>query len=55
MSEDITMVPALTIGLDIGDRKCVGCAVDAAGDVVATFQVATSAPALSKRLAGISH
>jgi transposase len=42
-----THVPALTIGLDLGDRKSVVCAVDAAGTVVATQTVATTPAALT--------
>ena len=46
---EVTMgVPALTIGLDVGDRLSQACVLDAQGQVVKREAVKTSAPALAR-------
>jgi transposase len=42
----------LTVGVDVGDRYCTLCVVDAAGEVVERSQVRTTEPALAQRFAG---
>jgi transposase len=42
---------ALTIGLDLGDRFTEGRVLDASGEVVESFRVRTTEPALAARLA----
>jgi transposase len=51
MSKDITADMGLTIGLDLGDKYSEGCVVDASGEVVETFRVRTTQPALDRVLA----
>jgi len=51
MSKDITADMGLTIGLDLGDKYSEGCVVDASGEVVETFRVRTTQPALDRALA----
>jgi transposase len=51
MSKDITADMGLTIGLDLGDKYSEGCVVDACGEVVETFRVRTTQPALDRVLA----
>lgn len=46
---EVTMgVPALTIGLDVGDRLSQACVLNAQGEVVKREAVRTTAPALSR-------
>jgi len=51
MGKDITADVGLTIGLDLGDKYSEGCVVDASGEVVETFRVRTTQPALDRALA----
>jgi transposase len=51
MSKGITADMGLTIGLDLGDKYSEGCVVDASGEVVETFRVRTTQPALDRVLA----
>jgi transposase len=51
MGKDITADMGLTIGLDLGDKYSEGCVVDASGEVVETFRVRTTQPALDRALA----
>jgi transposase len=50
MNERNTTGGGVTVGLDLGDRYSEGCVVDASGEVVETFRVRTTEPALGKRL-----
>ena len=50
MSKDITADVGLTIGLDLGDKYSEGCVVDASGEVIETFRVRTTQPALDRAL-----
>jgi transposase len=52
MGNDITTVAQLTIGLDLGDKRTVGCVLSASGEVVETFTVATTMSALGRTMAG---
>lgn len=45
------LFPALTIGLDLGDRQSHVCAVDAAGACVAAYAVATTPDGLARAFA----
>ncbi len=49
MSDSIKTVPVMTIGLDVGDRYCQVCALDAAGEVVEEGRVRTTPEALQRR------
>lgn len=46
--------PERTIGLDVGDRHCHLCILDASGEIVEETRVRTTAPALSGRFAGMA-
>lgn len=48
MSKRNSMQTPLTIGLDLGDRRSRICVLDAAGEVVAAFSAATTAPGLQR-------
>jgi transposase len=50
MRKGIALGPELTIGIDLGDKNCVGCVVGAAGEEVETFRARTTDSALSKQL-----
>ncbi len=50
MSKGITTGGGVTVGLDLGDKYSDGCVLDASGEVVETFRVRTTEPALAKRL-----
>jgi transposase len=50
MSKSITADERLTIGLDLGDKYSEACVVDAAGEVVESFRVRTTQPALDRSL-----
>ena len=52
MGNDITTVAELTIGLDLGDKRTVGCVLSASGEVAETFTVATTMSALGRTMAG---
>jgi transposase len=45
--------PKLTVGLDLGDRSTALCALDAAGQVVATERLRTTSAALERRFTGL--
>jgi transposase len=49
--DDTTQIPALTIGLDLGDRSSHLCAVDAAGQQVESRPVATTVAGLTAAFA----
>ncbi len=42
MTEDITMIPAMTIGCDLGDRYSYGCVLDHKGSVLERFRFETT-------------
>jgi transposase len=50
MSKSITAGSGLTIGLDLGDKYSEACVLDAAGEVLETFRVRTTQPALDRAL-----
>jgi transposase len=50
MAKAITRGGGLTIGLDLGDRFSEGRALDASGEVIESFRVRTTEPALRARL-----
>ncbi len=52
MGKSITRVGGLTIGLDLGDRRTVGCVLSLSGEVVETFSVSTTIAALGRTMAG---
>ncbi|MBW2244119.1 MAG: IS110 family transposase [Deltaproteobacteria bacterium] len=52
MSEVTTTIPEQTIGLDLGDRTTHGCTLDAAGEVISRFRVATTHQGLAKAMRG---
>lgn len=49
MAELSTMVPRMTIGMDIGDTYCQVCALDARGEIVEEGRVKTNPEALGQR------
>jgi hypothetical protein len=51
MGKRITAGGGLTIGLDLSDKTSEACVLDAAGEVVETFRVRTTPPALERALA----
>jgi len=54
MGESITAAMGLTIGLDLGDRFTEGRVLDASGEVVESFRVRTTEPALTSRLSSFA-
>jgi transposase len=54
MGKGITRETGLTIGLDLGDRFTEGRVLDAGGEVVESFRVRTTEPALRARLASFA-
>ena len=50
MSKRITTKGPLTIGLDLGDKHTEACVLDGSGEVVETFRVRTTEPALDRAL-----
>jgi transposase len=50
MSKRITAGDTLTIGLDLGDKYSEACVVDESGEVLETFRVRTTPPALDRAL-----
>ncbi len=48
MTEDITMVPAMTIGCDLGDRYTYGCVLDRNGNVLERFRFETTRDGLGR-------
>jgi transposase len=50
MSKRTTTNGGLTIGLDLGDKHTEACVVDGSGEVVETFRVRTTEPALDRAL-----
>jgi len=51
MNETTTLVPAMTIGLDLGDQTTHGCALDGAGRVDERFRFPTSRVGLQQTFA----
>lgn len=47
--------PALTVGLDVSDRKCQVCALDAGGEVMFTSVVALTEAALTMQFKGLEQ
>lgn len=47
-------VGGLTIGLDLGDRHTVGCVLSAEGEVVETFQMATTPASVRRTMSGFA-
>ena len=50
MSKRTTTNGGLTIGLDLGDKYTEASVVDGSGEVVETFRVRTTGPALDRAL-----
>src|SRR5262245_37584090 len=50
MNEGITADERLTIGFDLGDKFSEACVLGAAGEVVESFRVRTTQPALERAL-----
>jgi transposase len=55
MGKDITKSGGLTIGLDLGDKYSEGCVVDSFGEVLETFRVRTTQPALARKLSSFER
>ncbi len=53
MGKNITTVIGLTIGVDLGDKHTVGCALSTSSEVLETFTVATTMSALGRTIAGV--
>ena len=52
MDKNITTTSGLTIGLDLGDKRTVGCVLSPSGEVVETFTVATTMSAMGRTMNG---
>ena len=52
MQRATKLLPKITIGVDVGDRKSVTCEINAAGEVVKRDGVATAAVAIERYFAG---
>ena len=49
MSDSSNDAPEMTIGLDVGDKYCQVCVLDAGGEILEEGRVRTSAEALAHR------
>ncbi len=55
MRQDTTQPPAVTIGLDLGDRYSRVCVVDEGGKVIEEGRIATTEAALRRRFGGMER
>ncbi len=54
MTQATTTPPAVTIGIDLGDRKSHICSLDAAGEVTEESQISTKPKSLRARFEGLT-
>ncbi len=54
MKQGITERSGLTIGLDLGDKQTVGCVVSSEGELLETFQMATTRSSVARTMSGFA-